>query len=75
MTLEEIKAKYPLALSSIELPVRYDDFGQMIFDADNNLILDIRGWGHFQYKEEGIKCQDELGSMVADLINTMQDEK
>lgn len=53
----------------IKLPVKYDSMGTMIIDSDNNLICDIRGWGRFQYMEEGEKVQDSVGRYIADAIN------
>ena len=53
----------------IKGPVVYEKMGTMILDADNNLIVDIRGWGRFQYMEDGEKKQDEMGQFIADAIN------
>lgn len=50
-------------------PFRYDPCGQMIFDSDNNLVLDVRAWGFLQYKENGEKLQDAFGEKVAEGIN------
>ena len=38
---EELKAYF-------KLPFRYDPEGQYIFDAENNMIADIRAWGHLK---------------------------
>ena len=53
----------------IKYPVRYDEHGQYIWDADNHMILSIRGWGRLQYLENGAEKQDEIGQFVADAIN------
>lgn len=50
-------------------PFWYDDFGQKIFDKDNNLILEIRGAGKLQYYANGNQMQDEFGKLVTNLLN------
>jgi hypothetical protein len=56
-------------------PFRYDKAGQMIFDANNNLCLDVRGWGLFQKKENGLELQDSWGEFVVEAINHALEEK
>lgn len=63
----------------IKFPVRYDDAGQMVWDADSHLILDIRGWGRLQYEivggqrvvneRRGIEIQDQIGTFVVASMN------
>ena len=53
----------------IKYPVYYDSFGQMIFDKDNNLVCDIRCWGHIQYLTDPEKKQDDMGQFITDAIN------
>jgi len=53
----------------IKSPVRYDKYGTMIFDADNNHVLDIRGWGRLQYIKDGASIQDAIGYFIAEAIN------
>ncbi len=53
----------------IKYPVRYDDYGQMIFDKENNHILDIRGWGRIQYMDNPTETQDFIGKFIANAIN------
>jgi hypothetical protein len=50
-------------------PFRYDDYGQMIFDSENNFVLDVRAWGLLQYKENGEMLQGDFGNKVAEGIN------
>lgn len=50
-------------------PFRYDNYGQKIFDSDNNLVLDVRAWGLLQYKQDGEMLQDDFGNKVAEGIN------
>lgn len=70
--LEELKAKYPLAFDTIKLPVRYDRYGQMIFDAHPNKIIDIRGWGHIQYMDNPEQRQDQIGELICELLNQLK---
>lgn len=53
----------------IKSPVRYEAMGTMMFDANNNHILDIRGWGRLQYIKDGAAIQDSIGHFIADAIN------
>lgn len=53
-------------------PFRYDPGSQMIFDADNHLVADIRGWGYLtgfgglgMSDEEACKVQDCFGEWIA----------
>ncbi len=62
------------AKANIKMPVRYDNYGQKIFDADNNLILDVRGFGRLQYLIGGAEIQDNIGEYVAECINSCPDE-
>lgn len=56
-----------------KFPFAHDDFGQMVFDADNRQVLDIRGWGHLQYKfkdaNDAIARQNQLGQVIVELLN------
>lgn len=40
-----------------------------IWDEENNHIADARGWGRFQYMEDGDKIHDSLTQFIADAIN------
>ena len=53
----------------IDFPVRYDDYGQQIWDSNNHLICDIRGWGRIQYMKDAEKIQDSVGQFICDAIN------
>jgi len=52
-------------------PFYYDDYGQMIFDKDNNLALDVRAWGLIQKEENAEEIQDNFGKMVAEALNNI----
>lgn len=57
-------------------PFKYDNMGNCIFDADNNMIVDIRGWGFLTgtggglgYKDEkACKIQDAIGERIAKIM-------
>ena len=54
---------------ALNLPVKYDDYGQIILDSKGNLLVNIRGWGMFQKLPNGQEIQDGFGKMVVDFIN------
>jgi Cu2+-containing amine oxidase len=66
----EIKRKYKFAIDTIMFPVRYEYNTQQIYDKEGNLVCDIRGWGRIQYLSEAEKRQDQIGEMIAELINS-----
>lgn len=65
----ELKENYRLAKETLKFPVRYDKQGQTIWDANNMMICDIRGWGKIQFLRAPEKRQDEIGFLIADLLN------
>lgn len=57
-------------LKLIKFPVRYDVFGGGYFwDADNKMILQMRGWGWLQKLKGGEEKQDALGRWIAETLN------
>lgn len=70
--LEELKTKYPLAFDTIKLPVRYDNEGQLIFDANENMIADVRGWSYIESLPDPEQRQDQIGELICELINQLQ---
>ena len=56
-------------LSKFKLPLCYEPAGQMIFDADERLVCDVRAWGYLQYFPEAETLQDTLGEMIAKAFN------
>lgn len=53
----------------IKGPLKYDSYGQMIWDSNNHHLVDIRGWGFLQYFEDGELAQDAFGQMIVDAFN------
>lgn len=58
-------------------PFRYDRTGTTVFDKNNHMVLQIRGWGRISSQllshdpSEGIaaETQDSFGTLVAFLLN------
>lgn len=53
----------------IKPPFHYDDYGQMIFDSNNQMVLNVRAWGLLQKFEHGAQKQDAFGVHVVYLLN------
>ena len=49
-------------------PFRYDSMGVCIFDSDNNLILDLRGWGYLTGGGGGLGYDSEKAALIQDNI-------
>ena len=71
MTKEDLKEKYDLAYDNIKFPVKGDEYGH-VYDVDNNLILDIRGWGRLQYKDRGEEIMFQMENLIVDLLNSIK---
>lgn len=54
-------------------PFKYCNYGQTIFDADENMVMQIRGWGFLGKFEDGEKTQDELGEYITKVLNNTSD--
>jgi hypothetical protein len=55
----------------IKFPVRYMPEGTTIWDAENKMIIDVRGWGWIQYLSEGDQMQDALGEKIVEFLNNL----
>jgi hypothetical protein len=66
---EKVRVNNDDALKVIVPPFKYDSYGQMIFDSNNEHVLDIRGWGFLQKHEHGEAIQDSFGELVCKLLN------
>jgi len=64
-------------LKYIVLPVYCDDHGIYIFDANNNMILQVRGWGRLSKMGEqcGANMQKAIGDAFAQAFNEKYGEK
>lgn len=56
-------------------PFYYDDYGQKIFDKDNNIALDVKAWGLIQREENAEEIQDNFGKMVAEALNNIAQQR
>jgi len=59
---------------AIKGKVKYDPMGTRVTDEEHNHILDIRGWGRYQYMKDGEKIQDAVGQFIVDAINEKIDK-
>lgn len=53
-------------------PLRLTQAG-MVFDAENNHILDIRGWGKISYHRNADQLYEKVGHWVVDTLNAAYD--
>lgn len=55
----------------VALPVHCDEFGMYIFDANNEMIMEVRGWGRLQKlgEECGERMQKAIGDAFARAFN------
>jgi len=58
--VKEVKLKPPFIL---------EDSGNYIMDSNNVVVMQIRGWGHFQYLSDGNKKQDLFAEFVLSAMN------
>jgi hypothetical protein len=76
MDIEAIKEKYPLAVDTLRYfgkGFKYDRNSGFIV-APNGTPLDIvevRGWGIIQYKDNAEARQDQIGEMLSELLNQL----
>ncbi len=56
-------------LSKFAYPATFDEIGGYIFDANNQMMGEVRAWGKLQYFPNGEQLQDALGQFIADAIN------
>lgn len=52
-------------------PFWYDKEGGYIFDANNQMIGEVRAWGFLQKFENGGAMQDELGEKLVQAFNQL----
>jgi DNA-directed RNA polymerase subunit F len=61
-------------VGAFEGPFKYDRDSGRITDAENTLILEVRGFGHLTKfhngdGEKACRTQDEIGNLVADMLS------
>jgi hypothetical protein len=59
----------------IKPPFHYDDYGQMIFDKNNNLVIDVRMWGLLSKYENPEELQDGFGKMLAETLTNIAQQQ
>lgn len=67
--LSNIAGKYPLAMDTIKFPVSYNKGLSRIIDSEFRLLVDIRGWGWMSKLSAPEERQDQIGEMIAELLN------
>lgn len=67
-----LKDKFPLAFESINFPVKYIPGLNQIVDNKSYLILEVRGWGRLQKLSDPHERQDQIGQLIAELLNNTQ---
>lgn len=56
-------------------PFTYDEYGGgYIWDADNNMVGETRGWGYLQKLKDGAKIQDNVGKLIVELLNKQYEQ-
>jgi hypothetical protein len=55
----------------VALPVCCDEMGMYIFDANKNMVMEVRGWGRLQKlgEECGERMQKAIGDAFAEAFN------
>lgn len=53
----------------IKFPVVLNEYVPQIFDANGDLVVDIRGWGRLQYLDNPEQSQDDIGKFIVDAMN------
>ena len=80
MSNEELKSKYPLAINTLkELGnnLHYDKLSGYVMTENGIVVevLEIRGWGQIQYLDNPETRQDQIGEMLAEFLNTLNQVK
>jgi hypothetical protein len=47
----------------------------MIFDSDNNLVVNIRMWGLLSKEPNATELQDGFGKLLAETLNTLSEKQ
>lgn len=54
----------------IKFPIKYDINGTHLFDAENKMVAQVRGWGYLQYQENPELKQDFIGKWIEEKLNS-----
>ena len=74
--LAVIKEKYPLAVNTLKqlgANLHYDVNSGFVMTEDGVVVevLEVRGWGQMQYLTIPEARQDQIGEMLADILNQL----
>lgn len=69
MTIKEIADTVIRGKKNLVFPLKNHD--GWIADSESTHVLDVRGWGHFQYadNDQGGAIQDAFGDWVVKVLN------
>jgi len=56
-------------------PFRFDSNGGFIFDSNNQMVGEVRGWGHLSKFPNASFLQDELGEMLTEGLNIVFEQQ
>lgn len=59
----------------IKFPVKYVNLTQQIFDRDNQLVADVRGYGRLSHLDDPNAEQDKIGNFIASSMNAKHEVK
>jgi hypothetical protein len=71
----DIDMKFLFNNSYFKFPLKYDLNSGIIFDDNNQMFMDMRGWGHIENvcinitHDDPMAIQDQLGQSVVNLLN------
>lgn len=60
-------------LRHVKLPVRCDENGIFIFDANDDMIMEVRGWGRLS--KLGDECGERMQKAIGDAFALAFNEK
>ncbi len=60
-----------LIASQIAFPIHCDEHGEYLFDADGNMVMEVRGWGRLSKRgpDFATTAMKEIGDAFADAFN------
>ena len=70
--------RYGMNLPEVPRPWKSDGEGSFIFDADGNMIAEIRGWGHLSTKfdeDQAEQIQKDISELIVNAVNKMEETK
>lgn len=63
--------KTNIILQIYDKPFHYDDMAQIIFDRNDKMVLEVRGWGALKKLKNWEEIQDQIGEEIVKLLNNL----